>query len=56
MVPDHGGDTAEAGSRSSMRAFLDTNTLIRHLAGDPPTRASFDRSVDRVAGVRRVEQ
>jgi len=30
---------AEALGRSSMRALLDTNILVRHLTGDPPAQA-----------------
>ena len=35
-----GGTSAHArGSRRRLRAFLDTNVLIRHLTGDPPAQA-----------------
>jgi predicted nucleic-acid-binding protein len=29
-----------AGTRPSLRAFADTNVLVRHLTGDPPEQAS----------------
>ncbi len=33
-----------AGEDSGLSAFLDTNVLIRHLTGDPPTRARRARA------------
>ena len=39
MVQGPGRDLAEAGHCTAMRAFLDTNILVRHLTGDPPTQA-----------------
>ena len=39
MVENPGRDLAEACGRSSMRALLDTNILVRHLTGEPPAQA-----------------
>lgn len=33
------GDAGKAGARPAVRAFVDTNVLIRHLTGDPPQLA-----------------
>jgi len=33
-------DPQRAGEANQLRAFLDTNVLIRHLTGDPPEQAS----------------
>jgi len=39
MVPNPDRDLAKASQGSSVRALLDTNVLVRHLTGDPPSQA-----------------
>jgi predicted nucleic acid-binding protein len=39
MVPNPDRDLAKASQSPSVRALLDTNVLVRHLTGDPPSQA-----------------
>lgn len=39
MAQDPGGDLAEKDGRPPVRGLLDTNILVRHLTGDPPSQA-----------------
>lgn len=39
MVQGQGGNMAATNLETSLRAFVDTNVLVRHLTGDPPRQA-----------------